>query len=199
MPMHRLPATLLLAAAAAAAQSHHIAPLPESRMELRVAKTGFLRGKQHLFVFERYSGVLRYDPQQPESSEVNVIIEAASAVCKDTWLSPKDLRKVQDFALKDMLDAAHHREITFASSAIRRAAAGGFEVHGMLTIRGISKSAAVTIAVADRKEGKLSFQGSATVRLTDYGLKPPSAALGTIGTKDEMAFSFTLTANPDPE
>jgi polyisoprenoid-binding protein YceI len=99
-----------------------------------VTKTGFLRGKQHLFVFESYRGILRYDPQQPESSQVNFTIEAASAVCKDTWLSAKDLRKVQDFALKDMLDAAHHPEITFTSTAIRQAGAGGFEMQGMLTI-----------------------------------------------------------------
>jgi polyisoprenoid-binding protein YceI len=198
MPMHRLLSSLLLIAPAAA-QSHVIQPSPESRMELRVTKTGFLRGKQHLFVFERYRGILRYDPQQPESSQVNLTIGAASAVCKDTWLSAKDLRKVQDFALKDMLDAAHHPEITFTSTAIRQAGAGGFEMQGMLTIRGISKAAAVTVAVADQKEGRLSFQGGATVRLTDYGLKPPSAALGAIGTKDEMAFSFTVTANLSPE
>ena len=72
-------------------------------------------------------------------------------------------------------------------------------MQGMLTIRGIYKPAVVIVAVADQKEGKHSFQGGATVRLTDYGLKPPSAAFGTIGTKDEMAFSFTVTANLSPE
>jgi hypothetical protein len=39
-----------------------------------------------------------------------------------------------------------------------------------------------------------TFTGSATVRITDFGLKPPSAALGVIGTKDEMTFSFVLRA-----
>ena len=35
------------------------------------------------------------------------------------------------------------------------------------------------------------------VKLTNYGLKPPKAALGLIGTKDEMDFTFSLTARPD--
>ena len=38
------------------------------------------------------------------------------------------------------------------------------------------------------------FEGAATVRLTDYQLKPPSALLGAIGTKNEMTVSFTLKA-----
>ena len=34
--------------------------------------------------------------------------------------------------------------------------------------------------------------GRAVVRLKDYALKPPSAALGTIGTKNEMTVEFLL-------
>jgi hypothetical protein len=30
------------------------------------------------------------------------------------------------------------------------------------------------------------------ISLTDFGLKPPSAALGTVGTKDKMQLSFHL-------
>jgi hypothetical protein len=40
----------------------------------------------------------------------------------------------------------------------------------------------------------MSIAGSGEVKLRDYGLKPPSAALGAIGTKNEMAVSFRLTA-----
>jgi hypothetical protein len=51
------------------------------------------------------------------------------------------------------------------------------------------------VAVALESRGtELLLSGTATVRMTDYGLKPPTAALGTIGTKPEMAFAFTLVA-----
>ena len=38
-----------------------------------------------------------------------------------------------------------------------------------------------------------TFRGDARIRLTDYGLKPPTAALGLVGTKDDMDFNFVLS------
>jgi len=37
------------------------------------------------------------------------------------------------------------------------------------------------------------MEGVSRIRLTDFGLKPPAAALGTIGTKNEMLFRFFVT------
>lgn len=172
-------------------RSYTITPSPGSRVELLVAKTGFLKGKQHLFVFDRYEGTLLYDAQNPEASRVTFTVSAKSAVCKDTWLSAKDLPKVQEFALKDMLDAEHNPNITFTSTAIR-AAGDRFNVQGLLTIRGVAKPIVVSVALTPRSDGSLGFEGKSEIRLTDYGLKPPSAALGTIGTRNEMVFSFVL-------
>lgn len=187
---------LVAMAALAEMRPYAIHALQESRMELLVTKTGLLKGKQHRFVFERYSGTLQYDPQNPQASQVNLSIDSRSAVCKDTWVSAKDLRKIQDFALKDMLDAERYPNITFASSAIKQAASGRFEVQGTLTIRGLAKPVAASVSLITGAGATLSFEGNAEVRLTGYGLKPPSAALGTIGTKDEMAFSFFLISRP---
>ena len=158
-------------------------------------KTGLYRGKQHLFVFERYQGVLQYDERKPEASQIRIAIESASLVNHDTWVSAKDLRQIRDFALNDMLDAAHHRDITFVSNAIRAAGAGQFQVEGTLTIRGIGKPATVLVSLEPRTGGTLVFRGESPVRLSAYGLKPPSAAMGMIGTKDEMTFSFSLCAS----
>jgi len=60
-----------------------------------------------------------------------------------------------------------------------------------LTIRGIAKPATVNVALQEFDE-VLMFRGTARVLLTDYGLKPPTALLGAIGTKNEMEFSFSL-------
>jgi hypothetical protein len=50
------------------------------------------------------------------------------------------------------------------------------------------------VVLVTASPGSLSFQGSAKIKLTDFNLKPPKAALGAIGTKDEMSFSFVLKA-----
>jgi polyisoprenoid-binding protein YceI len=181
----------------AAQGKYSLAPSPSSRLELVVTKTGLLRGKQHLFVFDRFNGRLRYDPAKAETSHIEFEIVSKSIVCKDTWVSANDLRKIQDVATKDMLDAEKHPKVIFTSLEVRQANAGSFEVRGNLTIRGITKPIMITASVSPSASGTLAIEGRTQVRLTNYGLKPPSAALGTIGTKDEMTLSFHLAATPE--
>src|SRR5947209_20628098 len=94
--------------------SFEIHPAQGSRMELSVQKTGLLRGKSHLFAFDRYRGELQFDADHPESSVVSLVIEPQSASCRDTWVSAGDLRKIQAYALKDMLAADRFPSIVFS-------------------------------------------------------------------------------------
>jgi polyisoprenoid-binding protein YceI len=166
-----------------------IGPAEGSRFALEVDKTGFLSGKKHLFLYERYQGQLEYDPEAPEKSRIDLTIDATSAVCRDTWVKPKDLKKIQDIAF-ELLDVKQHPTLRFVSERIARKPDGTFEVTGHLTIRGITRPVTVAVAVDARV-----FTGTATVRMKDYGIKPPSAALGTIGTKNEMRVEFRLVVS----
>jgi polyisoprenoid-binding protein YceI len=179
------------------ANVYTISPTEGANTALIVEKTGLLSGKKHLFVFNRYRGSLHFDRDRPEQSRVQLVIEANSIECKDTWISAKDLKKVQDTALNDMLAASENPEIRFVSTAIRMAGTDNYQVDGELTIRGRSKPAVVKLLLDSSEASKLAARGEARVRMTDYGLKPPSAALGTIGTKDEMTFTFTVIAKPE--
>lgn len=175
---------------------YRIRPAPEGRFALEVYKTGFMSGKKHLFLFERYSGKLLYDADSPQNSRVGMTIEAASAVCKDTWIKPKDVKKVEDAALYEMMDVEKHPELSFSSSGVTRKGKDQFVVQGTLTIRGIAKPVTVSLTSKPLGDGALSLSGDAEVKLRDYGLKPPSAALGAVGTRNEMTVSFVLTARP---
>ena len=66
----------------------------------------------------------------------------------------------------------------------------------MLVIRGISKPVEVNVQLRSANPTMLWVEGSATIRLSDYGLKPPSAILGAVGTEDAMALNFRLAASP---
>ena len=188
-------ALLLFPPIFAEAAHYRIQPNESNRLELRVAKTGLYRGKVHVFVFPQYSGTLDYDPQKPESSRVSFTLVVKDIKLTDTWLSEKDFKSVQEYALKDMLDAERYPEITFASADVKFLSAAQFEMRGALTIRGISKPASVLVTIEPGSSAP-RFQGQSTVRLTDYGLKPPKAALGLIGTENDMKFSFSLIAVP---
>lgn len=182
-------ALVLIPALFAQAQQYRIRPSESNRLELRVAKTGLYRGKVHVFTFPNYTGSLLYDPQKPEASQASLTISARDIKLLDTWLSAKDFKSVEEYALKDMLAAEKYPDIIFSSTAVRATDSTHFEVRGTLTIRGIAKPVVLSVGLNEKR-----FQGEATVRLTDFGLKPPKAALGLVGTEDEMKFSFLIAA-----
>jgi polyisoprenoid-binding protein YceI len=179
---------LISTLAAADTRSLRVAPVPGNRFALEVEKTGpIMGGKKHLFLFERYNGILRFDPAQPENSTIQLEIEANSAVLKDDWVSAKDAKKIMNAAQMDMMDSAKYPLLKFASTAIIRKGDNAYEVRGDLTIRNVTKPVLVTLT---EKDGVC--EGKAIVKLTDFKLKPPSALLGAIGTRDEMTVSFLL-------
>jgi hypothetical protein len=148
-----------------------IAPGPENFIRLEVFKTGLMKGKKHVFEFPAYRGKGERNPNRYEIS-----LDARRIECKDDWLKADDLKKVAAYAVKDMLDSEKFPEIVYKSES------------GLLTIRG--KSA--PIGVVYRESSANVFEGSASVDMRLFGLKPPTAAFGTIGTDPTMKLSFKI-------
>ena len=173
------------------ASEYEIRPSPQSRFAPEVFKTGIWSGRKHLFLFPKYAGSVRLDPASPENSTVQLSIDGASAICQDTWASPSDLRNIQNRAF-EMMDVAKHPQLVFSSERIVAGGDNRFQVQGSLSIRGIARPAVVTVVMVRQDDETLLFNGSAEIRLKNYGLKPPSAALGLIGTADQMHLEFAL-------
>jgi polyisoprenoid-binding protein YceI len=171
-------------------------PQPGARFALTVEKTGLWSGRKHVFEFQRYSATLRFDRADPARSVVELTVEAGSAVCNDTWLSDKDRRKVLDFMFRDMLDVEKHPRITFKSTSVVSTGDKRFDVSGTLLIRGIERPHRVSVTIVESGGNLVAATGRAIVRLTDFGLKPPKAALGAIGTNNEMTVDFRMAPLP---
>lgn len=191
----RLAVSVLLISTAAGLAETVPYTIAGSRFALEVDKTGLMRGKTHLFLFERLGGQLYYDAARPEKSRVELVIDAASIACQDTWVSENDRKKIQVHAEKEMLSVEQYPEIRFVSSAITPNGDGRYEVQGNLKIRDIARPVTVQVEMKPQGSG-ITFQGRAEVKMTAYKLKPPSAALGLIGTKDEMRVTFEVVAIP---
>lgn len=194
--MRRLLTVFLALVGMLSAATYDVRPEKDTSFALTVAKTGLMRGKKHLFLFERFQGALQYNSQHPESAAIQLTIDSHSAVCKDDWVSAKDLRKISRVALEDMLAATQYPVMTFNSSAIKALGNDHFVAAGSLAIRGISKPVEVRVQLRSATPTTLWLEGSAIVRLSDYKLKPPAAILGAIGTADEMTLNFRLAASP---
>ena len=189
-----IPAFLAFASVALAA-TYDVAPASGAKIELKVEKTGFYSGKSHIFVFESYRGTLEFNPRKPEESKIELTIDSGSAVCKDTWVSANDLKKIMEETFGNMLAAKRYPAMTFTSASIKPLGANQFEAQGMLTIRGKPKPIVVNVQLDATDPAKLRLRGSAKIHLKDYGLKPPSALLGAIGTKEEMSLTFDIVAS----
>ncbi len=184
---------LLLSITAAFAQpvDYTISSGGQDKIMLEVEKTGFLKGKKHNFEFPNYSGKLSYDAQTPANSRVELKIDAASLVCKDTWVSPKDLKKIQDEALSKILMVSKYPDMRFTSTKVTAQGGNRFQIEGVLTIRGVGKPVTMD---ATLDPATMKINGKSVFKMTGYGIKPPSAGLGTVGTKDDMTATFAVTA-----
>lgn len=187
-------ALVLAAGSPLSAETYRIAPTDRAEVRLKVYKTGFMRGKIHDFVFQRYSGAVDFDASNPENSTVTLDIEADSMVCEDTWVSAGNLAKIVREGKEKILQTAKYPRISFRSTEIRPLANGNFAVTGRLTIRGRSEVGSVEVALKANANGELRFDGSAVVALKDYGIKPPAAMLGAVGTKNTMDVLFQVIA-----
>jgi polyisoprenoid-binding protein YceI len=168
--------------------TYQLAPGDGSRFALEVYKTGLMSGKKHVFVFEHFGGEAVFDPRRPAEAKVRFAVEAGSVVCTDTWINDGSRRKVQDTARNQMMQADRFPQLSFVSSKAVPLGKEQYDVEGMLTIRDRTRPVLVHITVKDGV-----FEGSAPVRLSDFGLKPPKGVtLGLIGTRDEMAVLFKL-------
>jgi polyisoprenoid-binding protein YceI len=173
---------------------YHIHPSTESTFTLEVFKTGLMAGKRHLLFFEQYSGEIDYNSEHPDNSKVRFAVEAKSVTCKDQWVKPEDRKKIVAAALNDMMAAGQHPQLAFVSASIATKSKGFFQIQGDLTVRGVTKPIAFNAAVKPVGDIRLEIDGDAEISLKDYGLKPPSAALGLVGTKDKMLLRFLVWA-----
>ncbi len=147
-------------------------PAPGDFIRLSVTKTGLMRGKVHLFEFPAYRGEARRNPDQ-----YRIAIDARRVELKDDWLKAGDLKKVLEFTLRDMLDAERHPEIRYESTT------------ALLSLRG--KTSPVGVSYQETSSG--IFTGAAVIDMRAFDLKPPSAALGAVGTDPMLRLSFRLT------
>ena len=157
-----------------------------AKVEAIVEKTGLLSGKKHVLAWEKFDGKFSVSPPS-----VEFVVEAGSMKVLDDWIGDGKKEDVRKEAVgKDVLDVAKFPGIRFVSTGVTGDMAGAFQVAGNLTVRGITKAA--TLAV---KRTGTGYEGETRFPMTAFGIKPPKAALGAIGTKDEMTIRFVVGAS----
>jgi polyisoprenoid-binding protein YceI len=176
-------AVTLLCALGLTAQQRNI-DTQKSTMTIHVGKTGAFSGfgHEHEVRAQIHSGTA--DTGAHPAVEIHV--NARDLRVLDTDASDKDRAEVQATMLgPEVLDSDQHQDIVFKSTAAESTGEGRWTLHGNLTLHGQTHPVTVQVTLKDGH-----FTGEATVKQTEFGIKPPGKA--GVRAKDEVTIHFDV-------
>jgi polyisoprenoid-binding protein YceI len=161
-----------------------------SGLKVRVLKTGFFSAFAHNHEIDApiTRGVV--DTSGHASAELSV--DARKLRVADPEVSEKDRGDIQKTMLgPEVLDSEHFPEIVFKSTAVEPNGADRWTVRGELTLHGQTRLVAVDVSY---RAGH--YTGQATLKQTEFGIKPVSIAGGTVKVKDAVRVEFDIQLAP---
>lgn len=171
-----------------------------SSLLIQVGRAGLFAfaGHNHEVAAPGLSGTVILDVTDVTRSRVTLEVDAAAMRVTGRGEPAADVPEVQRVMLSErVLDVERHPAIAFESrriSLVGRAAGGlRLRIDGDLTLRGTTRPVSVPVDVqlaADR----LTAAGKIRLRQTDFGIRPVTAAAGTVRVKDEVEVEFTMVA-----
>lgn len=173
--MKRSLAILTLALAALAASAERFAPANGS--------------------FIRVEGTSTLHAWKMEGAAINGQIDSArpAAVVTIPVTSIKSEHAKMDKLMAEALKAKQHPEIRYElveTTQIPNAQTFTVKTRGKLTIAGVTREIAMDVQGTRGADGRYVLTGTAPVRMTSFGIKPPTAMMGTIKAGDDVTVTF---------
>lgn len=195
-------ATIVVASAfAAAVRTAYKVDSAKSKIEIHVAKDGFLKafGHDHLVTATQFSGDVQVNAAKMEDSAVSFTAESAALRVIDPGESEKDRSEVQANMLgAEVLDVARYPQIEFSSTAVKvsSSAGGKFEVQvvGTLTLHGTQKPITLPAKVQIAGDGTFICDTEVSFLQSDFGITPYNPTRGAVKVKDKLTLVFHIVA-----
>jgi polyisoprenoid-binding protein YceI len=116
-------------------------------------------------------------------------------ISMDVLSIKSDMGRVMDNKTYEALKANLHPEIVFTLGAplrlTRMIDCGTFvPVSGNLSLAGVCRPVTMLIRTFDICRGELQFEGYENLRMTDFGVRPPSALFGTMRASPDITIHF---------
>lgn len=106
----------------------------------------------------------------------------------------KSEKKSMDKVAYETLKTDKNKNIKYVLKSAEKVNETTWELTGTYTIAGVSKVYKTTAKTTITKDG-LNLQGSNKITFTDFGMKSPTAMLGTIKTGQDLTIKFNLNFN----
>jgi polyisoprenoid-binding protein YceI len=151
-----------------------------------------------------------------KASSMDAAIDVDEAFLKSSTVAPTLLKKVtvkvpvrslkcghggMDNNLYKALKADDSAEISYILATfdvVEGAKADSFTVKtvGALTIAGTEKPVNMDVSATRLPDGSVKADGELPLLMTDFGVKPPTALLGTLRTDNKITVKFSLLVGP---
>lgn len=125
-----------------------------------------------------------------DASTVSVTIPVTSIKSEHTKMD-----KLMAQALKADANPAIRYELTNATLT-GSSPALQLETRGKLTIAGVTRDVTMQVNGTPEPGGAYVLTGQLPIRMTDYGIKPPTAMMGTIKTGNDVKVTFRWAVQP---
>ena len=175
------------------AKTYHVVPA-ESSLTVFVAKAGALSflAHDHNIAVRSYSGRVVVPAAGPGQGSLELDIDAKSLALLDK-VSESDRKEITNSMNNTVLESGKFPKITFGSVNVSNFNGSNLTVNGDLTLHGTTKRIAVPVTVSATPQ-LLRATGRITIKQTDFGITPYSAAAGSIKVKNEVVVSFNIVA-----
>jgi polyisoprenoid-binding protein YceI len=193
-------ALMLLSVPAFAASRRFAIEEKASRIQLHVGKTGIgsFAGHEHNIFAPQMLGEVNADFDDLPRSSVEVTINARTMTVSEEGEPKGDAPKVQQ-AMRgpNVLNVQRFPVIRFRSQKVtgKRLSASSYEmqVQGELSLHGTVKPMVLPLKVEVQGD-TLTADGKTTIKQSDFGIKPTTAAGGLVQVEDEVPVTFHIVA-----
>ena len=122
---------------------------------------------------------------------------SAIRIALDVLSIRSDMGRVMDAKTYEALKANVHPEILFTLSAPLRLnpvrnCGTAIPVKGNLSLAGVTKQVTMQVRTFDIDRGNAQFEGYEDLKMTDFGVKPPSALFGTMRASPDITIHFRI-------
>ena len=148
-------------------------------------------GHRLTIAMKRWTATVRWAGDEPVSAELAVDVDSLDVVHGEggvKGLSGAEKTLARSNALKS-LDAGRFSQIRFTADTIYKSD-DGYRLGGTLQIHGKTQDREIEVRTDDLGDA-WRMCGQATVRQSDFGVKPYSLLMGSVKVADEVTVSFS--------
>jgi polyisoprenoid-binding protein YceI len=168
--------SLALFAIAVAAQEYVSRP---SESSMKIAGTSTLHDWESKV--ENFTAVVRMQGEVIQSAGFKAVVSSiksgTSAMDANTYKAMKE---------------PQHPNIEFTAGTLTYSGSS-LPIKGSLTIAGVTRKVEFKGVIEKWSEESITIKASYPLKMSDYGIDPPKAMMGTIRTGDEVTISFNIT------